>query len=301
MASIGGLQRIALIGFGEVGGLMARDLVALGLPDVGAFDIAFDREDSAPSRAIAQSPVRRFTAAAQAASGAQLVVSAVTAGSTLAAARAAADGIGQGAWYLDLNSVSPETKREAAKVIDGAGGRFVEAVVMTPFAWKGIASAMLLGGAHAGAFLDDVAALGLEAKVVSETIGEASATKMCRSVFVKGIEGLLMESMLAARRYGVEQTVLASLNDLFPQTDWPELARYMIGNSVQHGRRRAEEMRESARTVTDAGVEPLMTRGTIARQEWAAERSAALPSRTDLGSLLDAILADAADGLPRDD
>ena len=80
---------------------------------------------------------------------------------------------------------------------------------------------------------------------------------MCRSVIVKGLEALLAESLLTARRHGVEEAVLASLPDLFPVGDWRKLARYMISRSLQHGRRRAEEMREAARTVAEAGVEPL--------------------------------------------
>ena len=84
------------------------------------------------------------------------------------------------------------------------------------------------------------------AAVYSATIGAASAAKMCRSVIVKGMEALLAESLLTARRHGVEDAVLASLQDLLPGADWRRLARYMIARSLQHGRRRAAEMREAA-------------------------------------------------------
>src|SRR5205814_2940164 len=77
---------------------------------------------------------------------------------------------------------------------------------------------------------------------------------MCRSVIIKGMEALLAESLLTARRHGVEDAVLASLQDLFPVGDWRALARYMISRSLQHGRRRAEEMREAVKTVAEAGT-----------------------------------------------
>jgi 3-hydroxyisobutyrate dehydrogenase-like beta-hydroxyacid dehydrogenase len=147
---------------------------------------------------------------------------------------------------------------------------------------------MLLGGPHASDFLERARPLGFSAEVFSAVVGQASAAKMCRSVIIKGLEALLMESMLTARSNGVEDAVLASLSDLLPVGDWPKLARYMISRSLEHGVRRAEEMREAARTVAEAEVEPLMSRSIAERQDWAALRRAAL-AQDDLGAMLDAI------------
>jgi hypothetical protein len=96
---------------------------------------------------------------------------------------------------------------------------------------------------------------------------------MCRSVIIKGIEALCSEAFLAARAYGVEQRVLSSLVDTFPGTDWNRFAGYQIGRSLVHGRRRAAEMREVARTVGEAGIDPLMSSSTALRQDWAADLS----------------------------
>ena len=104
------------------------------------------------------------------------------------------------------------------------------------------------------------------------------------------MEALLAESLLTARRHGVEDAVLGSLNDLFPVADWPKLARYMISRSLQHGQRRAEEMREAARTVAEAGFEPWMSRGCVERQQWAADHAQALRGET-LTEMLDSLLA----------
>jgi 3-hydroxyisobutyrate dehydrogenase-like beta-hydroxyacid dehydrogenase len=161
---------------------------------------------------------------------------------------------------------------------------------MSPIAPKRIASPIWLGGPHAREFLPIAQSLGFAGTAVySDAIGEASAAKMCRSVIVKGMEALLAESLLTARRHGVEDVVLASLQDLFPAGDWRKLARYMISRSLQHGRRRAEEMREAARTVAEAGFEPWMSEGIVARQEWAAAHSAALRAEA-LTDLLDEML-----------
>ena len=280
------IARVALIGFGEVGQILAADLA--GKVELSAWDIAFAEAASAPSQAAAAASVRVAASAADAVRGADLAISAVTAENDLVAARSVAERLGPRAYFLDLNSCSPGQKLASAEAVEAAGGRYVEAAVMSPFPPRRIASPMLLGGPHAKAFLEDAAALGLVgARAYSEKIGQAAATKLCRSVMIKGVEALLTESMLAARHYGVEQVVLDSLSDLLPLPDWKATAQYMISRSLEHGTRRAEEMREAARTVAEAGVEPLMSLAIAGRQDWAADHRSALSD--DLAAMLDAI------------
>src|SRR5258708_18504460 len=265
-----GFTRIALIGFGEVGQTLGADLLAAGA-SVSAYDPLFGNSNSVPSRALTKIRVVAQQTAPEAVRDAELVISAVTAASDIDAARSVISGLEAGTFYLDVNSVSPSMKQACSEIIDGARGRYVEAAVMTPIAPKRIASSMLLGGPHAADFITRAQPLGFSgAKVFSQIIGQASATKMCRSVIIKGTEALLLESMIAARHYGVEKAVLDSLSDLMPVGDWDRLARYMISRALEHGTRRAEEMRESAKTVAEAGLVPLMTEATAEREDWAA-------------------------------
>jgi 3-hydroxyisobutyrate dehydrogenase-like beta-hydroxyacid dehydrogenase len=157
----------------------------------------------------------------------------------------------------------------------------------------------LLGGPHANDFLSLAQSLGFSgARVFAAEVGKASAAKMCRSVMVKGIEALLTESMLAARKHGVEETVLSSLSDLFPGPDWRKLAQYMISRSLIHGTRRAEEMREVAHTVANTGLQPHMSAACAERQDWAAQYRAAADAES-LEAMLDSILRMSADSPAR--
>ncbi len=202
------LSRICLIGFGEVGQILAEDLAKAGAGDIAVYDILFDKPDSIPSTALATHKVRAAPSAAEAAKDADLILCAVTAEADIAAAHAVVTGIARGAFYVDFNSASPGSKIEAGAIIEHAGGRYVEAAVMTPIGPKRIASSMLLGGRHAEEFCKLSKPLGFCGEMFSQELGRASATKMCRSVIVKGIEALLAESLLTARRYGVEHVVL---------------------------------------------------------------------------------------------
>jgi 3-hydroxyisobutyrate dehydrogenase-like beta-hydroxyacid dehydrogenase len=127
---------------------------------------------------------------------------------------------------------------------------------------------MLLGGARASELSDTLNSIGMNSRVVDERIGVASAIKMCRSVIIKGLEALTVECLFAARRYGAEDAVLASLQASFPSLGWSgEFPDYLVSRVAEHGRRRAAEMREAATTVEEAGVDPLVANATALRQD----------------------------------
>ncbi len=117
----------------------------------------------------------------------------------------------------------------------------------------------------------NLAALGFDVKVASDKLGVASATKMCRSVMIKGLEAMVIESLTAARAYGVEDAVLASLKETFPGIDWEKQGAYFFQRVIEHGRRRSEEVREVAETVREIGLTAWSASGTAERQAWMAD------------------------------
>ena len=265
------MKRIALIGYGEVGRILAEDLRAQGVAVV-AFDLKLGSEAGNTMREHAAAQGVSLSAShADAVRGADLVISAVTASQAVAVAQACAGAIGAGAFFLDFNSASPGAKIRPAGLVDGAGGRYVEGAVMTSIPPYRIKVPLLLGGPHAAALEPQLQALGFAAKVASAKLGVASATKMCRSVMIKGLEAMVIESFTTARHYGVEDAVIASLHETFPGIDWEKQAAYFFQRVIEHGRRRSEEVREVAVTVREAGLEPWSAAGTAERQAWVAD------------------------------
>ena len=268
--------RIGLVGYGEVGRVFGAALAKAGVRSVKAFDIKMaDAKWAAAARARGgDDGVALADEATGAVGDADLVVCAVTAARTVDAARSIAAACAKGAWVLDVNSASPRAKRECAAMVERAGARYVEAAILNAVPPQGIRVPMLLGGPQAQAALPVLAALGFNASVGSEELGTVAALKLCRSVMMKGIEALMVESLLVARRYGVEREVLASLKESYPGLDWDKQPSYCWTRVMQHGARRAEEMRESAATVRDAGIEPRMASATADVQAWFAEMRA---------------------------
>lgn len=262
-------SRIGLIGFGEAGYTFAQ--AAGWRADACAFDI-----DPARRQAMASAGVTPCADRADAMAGVSLVLSLVTADAALAAAEACAPLLAQGALFCDCNSVAPETKRAAARAVAAAGGRYVDVAVLAPVDPARMTVPLLVSGAFADEGAAALRGAGfVNVRTVGDEVGRASAIKMIRSVMVKGVEALTAEMMLAAQAAGVTDEVLASLDASEKRDGWPVRAAYNLERMQTHGLRRAAEMEESAKTLADLGIEPVMTRGTVRRQREMAGRGLA--------------------------
>jgi len=262
-------MHVALIGYGEVGRILAEDLRAAE-HQVTAFDVKLTTAAGVPMRAhslvhgvaLAESP-------AGATRGAALTVSAVTASQTVAAAEACAGGLPAGSFFLDLNSASPGAKVAAAAQVARGVARYVEAAVMTAVPPHRIKVPLLVGGPHAEEILPMLGELGFAARVASPELGVASATKMCRSVIVKSLEAIVIESFTTARRYRVEEAMIASLRETFPGVDWssrpPTSSSAPSRMAAAAPRRCARRPSPCARPASSHGARPAPPR---ARPGW---------------------------------
>jgi 3-hydroxyisobutyrate dehydrogenase-like beta-hydroxyacid dehydrogenase len=269
-----GARRMGFLGFGEVGQRFAADLRAGGARrELATFDLLLHQAAAgdAMRRQATVLSVDLVADTAALADSCNLIFSAVTADQTLAAASSLAERELAGAWVVDLNSAAPATKIECSRRIAAAGGRYVEAAVMTSVPPHGIQVPMLLGGAHAAAAEGMLNELGFKAETASNELGVASAIKLCRSVIIKGLESLVIESFAAARSLGVEQQVIASLQETYPQFDWEKQGDYLFSRVIQHGKRRAEEMRASAQMIDATGVGGTLAAAIALRQDSVAK------------------------------
>ena len=258
---------VAFIGFGEA----AQTFV--GAPGWSAHAKAYDKlvhdpESRATLLADCSALAVSGTATSQEALGeADLVLSLVTAGEALAAATNARRFIRKGALYCDMNSVSPETKRSAAALIDAGGGSYVDVSIMSPVKPAELDAPLLVSGPRALEAERALRGIGFRRpRSIGGRVGDASSIKMIRSVLVKGIEALTAEAMLAAFEADVVDEVLNSLDSSERSVSWRQRADYNLGRMIAHGLRRAEEMEEVVRTLQSLGIEPTLTRGTVWRQ-----------------------------------
>jgi 3-hydroxyisobutyrate dehydrogenase-like beta-hydroxyacid dehydrogenase len=258
--------RISFIGFGEAGQAIAAGLRDAGIERIAAWDILFPESAGARLKEAGDRiGVRCAASAADAVAETDQIISAVTAASSLEAARAVAPHLRGQPYYLDINSVSPGRKRDSAALL-GERARYVDVAVVAPIHPKRHKTPLLIAGPHADAAAPLLRELEMQLTIVGDATGQAAAIKMIRSVMIKGVEALTLECFLAAARAGVLDEVTASLKNNYPGLDWPKMSEYNLERMASHGERRAAEMEESAVTLRELGLDPLMVEATVKRQ-----------------------------------
>ena len=292
-----GKPAIAFIGFGEAGQAIAAGLHETGAAEMTPWDILFPRAEGMSLRRAAEaSGVRCARSAADAVKGAQIVISAVTAASSLEAAQSVNTHLTGSPFFLDINSVSPGRKQDAAKFL-GKDARYLDVAVLAPIHPARHQTPMLLGGPHSKAAEPALAALGMRTSIAGAEIGAAAAIKMVRSVIIKGIEALTLECFLAAARAGVIDEVAVSMKNNYPGLEDSPLQSGTDGHSRRTPRRR--DGGEVAATLRELGVEPLMTNATVKRQremgQIGRQQSVRSVLKEDRAAMLGAISAAARD------
>ena len=282
--------KIAFIGMGEAGGLLAEGLIGAGADVRAAYDILI-HNDAKRAGLLAKTQKIGLSAAEtakDAVAGADVVIAAVVSDQMVIAAQNVAPHLKAGQYYLDINSASPRMKREAAELIEANGAFFVESAVMDLVPPHGYKVPMLLAGAKATDLQAILAPFGMNVRAVGTKIGSASAIKMSRSVFMKGFTAILIECLMAASKLDAEEEVLSSLQVSFPELDWRKIANYYAPRLVKHSRRQAAEMHEVAETLEELGIEPMTALSTADRLQWLAELNIE-PEPKTYGELLKAI------------
>jgi 3-hydroxyisobutyrate dehydrogenase-like beta-hydroxyacid dehydrogenase len=258
--------RIAVIGLGEAG-----RLIASGLAKAGADVVGFDPAVSRVAR------VRVAASAAAAARGAAAVLSVNSGAACVDVARGLGPALVAGQLYADLNTAAPAVKAAVAAAVAPAGARFADVALMAPVQRAGAATPSLASGDGAHAYAELVGRFGAPVEVVGLEPGVAAGRKLLRSIFMKGMAAAALESVAAARAAGCEPWLHDELAGVLEQADAALLDRLLEGSRV-HAVRRTAEMCAACDMVRDLGVEPrvgLASVGWLLQLEAEAEGSRA--------------------------
>jgi len=246
---------IAVLGFGEAGSLIARDLVA-----AGAVVRGYDPLVAAPPG------VTDTGSDAEAVTGADLVLSVNSAKEAVGALRAALPAMAPGAIWADLNTASPGIKRELEQIGQAHGIAVTDIAMMAPVPGIGLRVPMLASGESAPQVADRLGALGADIDVLDGPAGVAASKKLLRSVFYKGMAASIVEALEAARAAGCEPWLREHIADELAKADVSTVERIVTGTG-QHAVRRGAEMAAAAQMLSELGVQPLMADASRALHE----------------------------------
>jgi 3-hydroxyisobutyrate dehydrogenase-like beta-hydroxyacid dehydrogenase len=260
--------RLGLVGYGEIGSTLGRGLRDAGLETIASYDkYAFDGPyaDLIQSRAK-EAGVTLVRSNQELADAADLIFSVTPGSASLESAEAFAPCLTSRHIFTDFASATPKIKTGVAERLASTGALLGDGSIEgTPL--QGYSMRMLSSGPAGERVRDLLVPWGMQIQFVGEKLGTASGIKILRSVLIKGIEALTDEMLLAARRYGIDEVVLASASKTLARP-WMDTVESLTPSGVIHATRRAEELEMSAEAVADAGIEPTMARAIAARLRW---------------------------------
>jgi 3-hydroxyisobutyrate dehydrogenase-like beta-hydroxyacid dehydrogenase len=257
-------KQLAFIGFGEAARAFASGFRAQDGVQMAAYDIKSDEEFKHVATGLG---VALRSSCEEATQKAQFIFSVVTADQAYIAVEAYQTFAKPDVFWLDCNSCSPGTKRKSLELLTAKSVRYVDVAVMAPVHPKLHRTPILLSGPFAKAAHQFMSSLDMDVTIVGDRIGDASSIKMMRSILIKGMEALTAECLLAARKAGVEEQVLASLQASDPGIQWTERSSYNFDRMMVHGKRRAAEMQEVAATLQELRLPDRMAVATALWQE----------------------------------
>jgi 3-hydroxyisobutyrate dehydrogenase-like beta-hydroxyacid dehydrogenase len=270
----GGNLKLGFIGFGEVGFELARGLKQAGLSDIFAFDPMADDSRYSPlvhGRA-AEAGVELLSNPVEVVHATEVIIAAVPGSKALAVALALAPVLKQGQLYADVSTSTATSKRRMAEAIEVNGALFVDGALMGGLSMQHHKVPTLLSGNGSDAFIHFLSPYGMSLTKVSDTAGDAIAIKLIRSIAMKGLAALAVETLAAATKLGVETAVLRSIEDTLSAASFKDTLDWLITASAVHAERQVHEMNDVMLMMQEIGVEPTMTQGTARRLEWLAAK-----------------------------
>lgn len=282
--------QLIFIGYGEAAYHMSKGLASEGFYDFAAYDIAW--QDGAAGELIrkraGEAGVTLLSSTREACESGTYILALTSPAGAVDTAKGCFPWLKAGQIYIDGNSAGPSAMQEIEALPRAEGVLFCDAAAMLPFPKKLHKNPLYLAGEGAEQFRDDFCRFHMEMKVLTgNRPGGASAVKILKSVVMKGLPQLLLESFEAAEAYGVLDTFTEALRGSLDHKTVDQLGEAYLARTLVHSRRRVAEMEYAVSTLEEAGVDASMSRATVHKlellteEDWPAvfsqEQAAAIP------------------------
>ena len=243
---------IAVLGLGEAGSRFANDLVKRGVTVTGY--------DPLP-RYVLEPGVTLASSNAEAAQGADMVFSVNVSVVAETVAAGVMPVLRPGQVYAEMNTTSPDTKRQVADIVTPSGALAVDVAIMAPVPPNGILTPLLISGPGATLFAEKLRPLDLDIDVLTDVMGEAATRKLLRSIVYKGIAAVIGEAVAAGRSFGLEPYIREQIRSVIGGND-ALIDRFLEGSKT-HALRRSHELEAVVDMLGGQHIEPVMSSATL--------------------------------------
>lgn len=263
------MVRLGFIGFGEAAFNIADGLKGEGLDGTMAYDKFWnvDPQSELINQRAEEANVVLFSSVKELIENSDMILSAVSADMAVPLAQEAKPFLKKDQIYVDLNATSPMTK-ETVDVIISEVALFVDCAVMGPVPPYKHKVPVSVSGGGAKVFLETMVPFGMNVTYMDAPAGSASASKMFRSIFMKGFVMLILEMLVSAHKYQVHDEVLLSVKKTLTKGPILEVINGLVGRGVIHSERREHEMDEVIATLDKLNLDGIMSKATKAKLRW---------------------------------
>jgi len=257
-------MKLGFIGFGEAAFEMSTGLLEEGLRGIVAFDPLWNDPvaGSLIKERAEKASVEVITSLKEIAEISTVLIVAVPADKAYPVSQSIVPYLVGNSLYVDVSASTPETKTKIQKEIESNGIEFVDAAMMGPLSVYKHQVPILASGKGTDRFIQSMSKYNMSISKISEIAGDASATKLVRSIFMKGIASLLVEMLTAANHFNVEEQVVASINETMNKSDFEQTMNRLITGTAIHSERRSTELMGSIEMLDEAKLSSLMSKAT---------------------------------------
>jgi len=265
------MRKIGFLGFGEVGSTFAVGLKGAGA-EVRAYDKCWDMETVGQriQRRSQEKGIALAHTPAALAGWAEILIAVTTPKVARETAEMVAASLRPGQFYADLNSATPTMKRQVEDVLRASGADLIDGGILGVPGQTGLKTPIALSGKRASELAQVLGGFGMQIQVVGELIGQASAYKVIRSIYTKGVEAVLLECLVAAEQFDLRPQVLETLYAFLRQKP-EEMFNMVLTTHAIHARRRSGEMEGVLALLQESGIDSRMTEATMKKLAWSAD------------------------------
>ena len=256
---------LGFVGFGEAAFGITMGLKSEGFEHITAYDRAYQQPPQ--SKIITEraktANIELLPSVEKVLEVSNMVISATSASEAVNVANAAAPFLSKSDIFVDVNAACPDTMKEVFDILRKTDCIFVDVAMMADVKSNRHKVPMFVSGPGAERFEKLMSPFNMNIKIVGEAPGQASAIKMVRSVYTKGIEALLIEAFTAAQEYKIVDLTMENLAESMDGTAFEKRANVLLGKTAIHSARRIHEMEDVIKTLKSLGVDPIMSRATL--------------------------------------
>ncbi|MGN7378818.1 NAD(P)-dependent oxidoreductase [Bacillus altitudinis] len=266
-------MKIGFIGYGEAAYELSTGLKTEGLNQFYAYDVLLQNEKLAGSlkEKASQTGVQLTSSISELIEKSDLVIAAVPANKTLEVAQSVLESLKKNQLYVDVSASTPDIKKQVANEIEKQEALFVDAAMLGSLPVNKHKVPITASGSGIDQFMKVMNAYGMNITKISDQPGDASALKLIRSIYMKGIVGLLIEFLEISKKYNVEHQVISSLSDTIDSKSFEETMNRLVTGSALHAKRRAVELLGTIEMLDEAEIDASMSRAAQKKLERLAD------------------------------